>query len=102
MPADSTRDPESMTADERRDEVASILARGLVRSIVAERARTSRTSGVLADCCQTCLELSGDLPLSVAPRPAGEGRAERRPLQRSHTCQRPPEPSNNRSTRCSA
>jgi len=71
MPADSTRDPESMTADERRDEVASILARGLVRSVMANRARTSRASVNLADCARTCLELPGDLPLSVAPRPGG-------------------------------
>lgn len=71
MPADSTRDPESMTADERRDEIASILARGLVRSIVANRDRTSRASGDPADCGRSCLELPGHLPLSVAPRPAG-------------------------------
>jgi len=71
MPADFTRDPESMTEAERRDEVASILARGLVHSIVANRARTSRTSGELADYGRTCLELPGDLPLSVAPRPRG-------------------------------
>lgn len=73
MPADFTRDPESMTEAERRDEVASILARGLVRSIVATRARTSRAGGDLADCGRTCLELPGDLPLSVAPRPGGTG-----------------------------
>ncbi len=71
MPADTTRDPESMTADERRDEVASILARGFVRTVVANRARTSRTSGELADCGPTCLELSADTRLSVAPRPRG-------------------------------
>lgn len=71
MPPDSTPDPESMTADERRDEVVSILARGLRRSVVASRARTSRVSGDLEDCGRTCLELPGDLPLSVAPRPGG-------------------------------
>lgn len=64
MPAHSTRDPESMTADERRDEVASILVSGLHRSVVASRARTSRVSGELADCGRTSLELPGDLPLS--------------------------------------
>lgn len=38
MPIDSTRDPENMTEAERRDEVASILARGLSRAIAATRA----------------------------------------------------------------
>ncbi len=71
MPIDSARDPESMTEAERRDEVVSILARGLVRSVVANRARTSRVSGELANCGPTCLELPGDLPLSVASRPGG-------------------------------
>lgn len=67
MPIDSTRDPESMTEVERRDEVASILARGLVRAVAAARAR----AGIRPDCRPTCLELSGDSRLSVAPRPGG-------------------------------
>lgn len=71
MPIDRTRNPESMTEAERRDEVVDILTRGLLRSVVANRARTSRASGDLADCRRTCLELPGDLPLSVAPRPGG-------------------------------
>lgn len=64
---DTTRDPETMTADERRDEVASILACGLVRAVGAARAR----AGIRPDCGQTCLELSGDPRLSEAPRPGG-------------------------------
>lgn len=35
--ADTTRNPDTMTADERRDEVAGILARGLVRALEAIR-----------------------------------------------------------------
>ncbi|KAA0212122.1 MAG: hypothetical protein DYG94_15035 [Leptolyngbya sp. PLA3] len=66
MPIDSTRDPESMTEAERRDEVASILARGLVRAVAASRGRL----GIRSDPPPTCLDLSGDLPLSVAPRPS--------------------------------
>lgn len=71
MPIDSIRDPESMTEAERRDEVASILARGLVRAVVASRARTSREAENSLDCRPTCLELSADARLSVAPRPGG-------------------------------
>lgn len=36
--ADTTRNPDTMTADERRDEVAGILARGLVRALEAKHA----------------------------------------------------------------
>lgn len=39
---DSTRDPNSMTAEERRDEVASIPGHGLVRSSRASRATPGR------------------------------------------------------------
>jgi len=71
MPIDSTRDPESMTESERRDEVASILVRGLVRAVIASRSRTSRQGENRPDCGPTCLELSADPRLSVAPRPRG-------------------------------
>jgi hypothetical protein len=67
MPIDRTRDPESMTEAERRDEVASILARGLVRAVAASRAR----AGIRSDPAPTCLDLPGDTRLSVAPRPGG-------------------------------
>lgn len=63
----SPSDPESMTADERADEIASLLARGLVRAV-----RDQRGAG---DSPATCLDLSGDLSLTVAPRPRGERRA---------------------------
>jgi hypothetical protein len=67
----STCEPETMTADERRTEVASILAAGLLR-----RVRHLKTSN--PDARQTSSQGSGiglDLPpetrLSVAERPAG-------------------------------
>lgn len=62
----STRDPETMTADERGDEVASILARGVVRAV--------REAAAYGDSPATCLDLSGDSSLTVAPRPRGEER----------------------------
>jgi len=68
---DRTRNPESMTADERRDEVASILARGMVRAVRLARARTSPVGEDPEKDGGTCLELSEEPRLSVAPRPAG-------------------------------
>ncbi len=63
----STRDPERMTAEERTDEVASLLARGVVRAL-----KEARPFG---DSPATCLDLSGKTSLTVAPRPRGEERA---------------------------
>lgn len=68
---DTTRDPDTMTAEERRGEVASILAWGLVRAVRAARARMSERAESPRGCGGTCLDLRADLPLSVAPRPAG-------------------------------
>jgi len=63
----STRDPERMSADERTEEVASLLARGVVRALQEARS--------LGDSPATCLDLSGETSLTVAPRPRGEERA---------------------------
>jgi hypothetical protein len=63
----STRDPERMTAEERADEVASLLARGVVRALQEARP--------LGDSPATSLDLSGETSLTVAPRPRGEERA---------------------------
>lgn len=68
---DATRDPDSMAEQERRGEVERILARGLVRAVRLARARTSPPGGEPAESSPTCLELSADPGLSVAPRPAG-------------------------------
>jgi len=63
----STTDPESMTAAERRLEVASILASGLLR-----RVRMARTGGEtpgkkVSKSPRNRLELSAETTLSVAP-----------------------------------
>lgn len=67
----STTDPESMTSDERRLEVADILARGVLRrarmgqtAAMPPRKRISKISG-------NGLEVSSETRLSVAPRPGG-------------------------------
>lgn len=69
--ADPTRDPDTMTAKERRDEAVGILAHGLRRSVAVARARASRHGATSSDSRKTGLELSADAGLSVAPRPAG-------------------------------
>ena len=65
----STRDPEKMTPDERADEVASLLARGVVRA----GCDVALSDGSPA----TCLDLSGDSSLAVAPWPRGKEQARR-------------------------
>lgn len=70
----SNHNPESMTADERRAEVAGLLARGLLRAVRDARSRTSSASEKVSESgesSETCLDSSGDLPLSVAQRPTG-------------------------------
>jgi len=66
----SNRNPETMTAEERRSEVADLLASGLLRAVRNARSRTSSVSEKVSDSAETCLDSSGDLPLSVAQRPA--------------------------------
>lgn len=72
--ADTTRNPDTMTADERRDEVAGILARGLVRALEAKHTADigdRENLDNLDEHGETCLELPGDQGLSVAPPSAG-------------------------------
>ncbi|TVQ33183.1 MAG: hypothetical protein EA376_03800 [Phycisphaeraceae bacterium] len=69
---DTTRNPESMTATERRDEIASILARGMVRAVRQTRSDASSALKSPAESSDSGLDLCADLPLSVAPRPAGQ------------------------------
>lgn len=71
MQLDSTRAPEIMTTDERRDEVASILARGLVRAVHASRVRISKREKVFSDSDANDLDSQGNLSLTVASQPAG-------------------------------
>lgn len=63
----STRKPESMTPAEREAEIASILARGLVRAHRAQHENAANSGDSRAE----GLELSGDASLSVETRPAG-------------------------------
>ena len=67
---DASRNPESMTIDERSDEVASILARGLVRSVRDARSRTSSPVKKVLESGEDGLELGDHAGLTVAPRPA--------------------------------
>jgi hypothetical protein len=66
-----TCDPESMTSDERRREVAGILAEGLLRCVRTSRADDSATFGTTSEDSQILLDLPAETRLSVAPRPAG-------------------------------
>ncbi len=68
---DASRDPETMTPAERDTEVASILARGVIRAVRIERSRSTRDIVVPAESSADRLELSPDAGLSVAARPAG-------------------------------
>jgi len=67
----STRDPDSMTAEERRLEVASILARGLLRRVRVANIDESDTPKKVSAGPQIGLDLSAKTRLSVAQRPAG-------------------------------
>lgn len=67
----TTRDPETMTADERRQEVASILAAGLLRRIRTSRTAPSDAAPESPPGDQIGLDLPSETRLSVAERPAG-------------------------------
>lgn len=67
----ATRDPDSMTADDRRAEVASILARGLVRAVRDTRAHVAQSAAIPSELAAAGLDLPAELRLSVAPRPSG-------------------------------
>ena len=67
----STRKPESMTADERRQEVATILARGLLRYVRAAKSAESPPPETSSDARRKGLAVRPERRLSVAQRPAG-------------------------------
>ena len=67
----STRNPESMTADERRQEVASILARGILRCVRAAKSAESPPPETSSKDHRNCLDVLSETRLSVAQRPAG-------------------------------
>ncbi|HPO92772.1 MAG TPA: hypothetical protein PL072_04800 [Phycisphaerales bacterium] len=67
----STKDPETMTPMERDAEVASILARGLMRAVHIARSRSTRDMEPPAESSDGGLELPPHAGLSVAAQPAG-------------------------------
>ncbi len=64
------RNPDNTNADERRDEVASILAGAMLRTIRSQCGTSSNLSKT-PESGDSRLDLCANLPLSVAPRPAG-------------------------------
>lgn len=67
----STCDPETMTEQERREEVASILAQGMLRYMRAAKSTLSEADKTSSLGPQTGLDLPAKTRLSVAQRPAG-------------------------------
>ena len=63
----STTDPESMTAEERRLEVAGILARGLLRRVRTPKTAMSPAREKVSEGQETGLEVPDRTRLSVAP-----------------------------------
>lgn len=67
----TTRDPETMTADERRQEVASILAAGLLRHVRTRKMAISDAATESPPESQIDLDLPSETRLSVAQQPVG-------------------------------
>ena len=67
----STRKPDSMTADERRQEVAAILADGLLRCVRAAKSAQSSPPETSSEDRRNSLDVRPETRLSVAQRPAG-------------------------------
>lgn len=65
-----TQDPETMTPAERDAEVASILARGLIRAVHAERSRSTRDISESGNLPPVDLN-SRSMRTSVSPRGPG-------------------------------
>ncbi len=76
----STTDPETMTADECRLEVAGILASSLLRRVRMAKTAESTPRKTISKGSRNCLEVPSETRLSVAPRPAGERAASRKTL----------------------
>jgi len=68
---DAIRDPETMTADERRDEVASILAAGLLRRVRQAESGRFDVGEISSPNSLNGLDLPSKTRLSVSQRPAG-------------------------------
>ncbi|QNN25091.1 hypothetical protein HED60_23375 [Planctomycetales bacterium ZRK34] len=67
----STRDPQTMTERERRDEVATILAAGLLRCVRASRSQPDDSDETSSPGPRNGLDVPSKTRLSVAQRPTG-------------------------------
>lgn len=67
----STTDPETMTAQERRQEVAGILAAGLLRHVRMARKLQSSPAKTVSKTTKSSLDVHAKARLSVAQVPAG-------------------------------
>ena len=67
----STADPETMTSEERRREVAGILANGLLRRVRMARTAMLPARKIVSEGPETGLDVPAETRLSVAPRPGG-------------------------------
>lgn len=67
----STRDPETMTERERRGEVASILAIGLLRCVRVAKTPPDDANKTSLPGPRNGLDLPSKMRLSVAQRPTG-------------------------------
>ena len=65
------RNPDHMTAEDRRREIVGLLAASVLRAVRQSRPLSGADSDDLPDSHGSRLELGADSPLSVAPRPAG-------------------------------
>ena len=67
----SIRDPQTMTEQERREEVTRILAVGLLRHVRAIKSPPSDASEISSPESRNGLDLPSKTRLSVAQRPTG-------------------------------
>jgi hypothetical protein len=65
------RNPDQMTAEEQRREIAGILAAGVLRAVRQSRRSVAADLVDSSDSRDSRLELRANSPLSVAPRTAG-------------------------------
>lgn len=73
-------DPEQMTPEQRRDEIAAILAEGVLRLRRHVQLAPVSLDQIAAESGQNCLEVSADIPLhgrnGLTPARAQEGSDE--------------------------
>ena len=87
----TARSHHHMTAEERRREIAGILAAGVLHPMRQPRRSVAPDSTNSSDARDSRAELGANSPLSVAQPPAARGSVRWRPRvseshERSHTC----------------